>query len=88
MKTFDALDRTIFRILDSEGELSVSDVAKRVRRGRDTVAYRLHRMEEDGVLRGVEPILDPGALGLGLFKTYVSFSNSPGSVEKVLKVLL
>lgn len=87
MKTFDSLDRTIFRILDTEGALSVSDVAKRVRRGRDTVAYRLRRMEEDGVLRGVEPILDPGALGLGLFKTYVSFSNSPASVEKVLKAL-
>lgn len=87
MKSFDALDRTIFRILDTEGALSVTGVAKRVRRGRDTVAYRLRRMEEDGILRGVEPILDPGALGLGLFKTYVSFAHSPVSVERTLKAL-
>jgi DNA-binding Lrp family transcriptional regulator len=44
-------------------------------------------MEENGILRGVEPILDPGALGLGLFKTYVSFARSPTSVERVLKTL-
>ena len=87
MKTFDALDRLIFRILDTEGVISVSDLARRVRRGRDTVAYRLRRMEESGILHGVEPILDPGALGLGLFKTYVSFARSPTSVERVLKTL-
>jgi Lrp/AsnC family leucine-responsive transcriptional regulator len=87
MKSFDALDRKLFRILDTEGAISISDLARRVRRGRDTVAYRLRRMEEDGTLRGVEPILDPGALGLGLFKTYLSFADSPTSADRALKVL-
>lgn len=87
MKTFDALDRHLFRILDTEGDISISDLSRRVRRGRDTVGYRLRRMEENGILRGVEPILDPGALGLGLFKTYLSFAQSPTSVERVLKTL-
>jgi len=87
MNSFDALDRLLFRILDTEGTISISDLARKARRGRDTVAYRLRRMEEEGVLRGVEPILDPGALGLGLFKTYVSFAHSPTSVERALKTL-
>ena len=87
MKLFDALDRGLLRILDTDGAISIFDLARKVRRGRDTVAYRLHRMQDDGILRGVEPILDPGALGLGLFKTYVSFTNSLSSVERVLKAL-
>jgi DNA-binding Lrp family transcriptional regulator len=87
MKTFDSLDRHIFRLLDTRGDLSISDLARRIRRGRDTVAYRLHRMEENGILRGVEPILDPAALGLGLFKTYVGFTRSSKIVDRVLKAL-
>ena len=87
MKSFDALDRLLFRILDTEGDISTSDLSRRVRRGRDTVDYRLRRMEGNGILRGVEPIVDPGALGLGLFKTYVSFARSLTSVERVLKTL-
>jgi Lrp/AsnC family leucine-responsive transcriptional regulator len=87
MKSLDPLDKQILRILDSEGELSVSDVARKIRRGRDTVAYRMTRMEEQGILRGVEPIVDPSALGLSLFKIYLSFARRSAAIDKALEKL-
>jgi DNA-binding Lrp family transcriptional regulator len=87
MKTFDRLDRQILKILDTDGVISISELARKMQRGRDTVAYRLRRLEETGTLGGVEPIIDPGALGLGLYKTYLSFARSPKSVERILKAL-
>jgi len=82
-QTFDSLDRKILAELDVHGRISVSDLARAVRHGRDIVAYRVQRLEADGILRGAEPVLDPGALGLGLYKTYVSFAQADRALKRV-----
>jgi DNA-binding Lrp family transcriptional regulator len=87
MPTFDACDRQIIKILDSDGIISVSDLARKVKRGRDLVAYRLQRMEDQGILKGVEPIIDPAALGGELFKTYISFVRGSQSLDQALGIL-
>jgi Lrp/AsnC family leucine-responsive transcriptional regulator len=87
MNTLDACDRQIVKILDSDGTISISDLARKVRRGRDMVAYRLRRMEEQGILKGVEPIIDPAALGGELFKTYLSFVRGSQGMERALEIL-
>ena len=83
MSSFDALDRKILQVLDSAGRLGVSDLARAVRHGRDTVAYRLRRLAEDGTMLGVEPVIDPAVLGLGLYKTYVSFAQADKALDRV-----
>jgi Lrp/AsnC family leucine-responsive transcriptional regulator len=87
MNTLDACDRQIVKILDSDGTISISDLARKVRRGRDMVAYRLRRLEEQGILKGVEPIIDPATLGGELFKTYLSFVRSSHGMERALGIL-
>ena len=85
MRTFDKLDRAILAILDTEGRATASEIARKVRRGRDTVAYRIQRLVSEEILQGSEPIINPASLGLGLYKSYVSFAQANQSLDRVHK---
>lgn len=69
--SLDAYDRRILFELDCDSRRSLSDVARRVRLGRDLVAHRLHRLHEQGVLRGCRAFINPYKLGYTIYKTYL-----------------
>ncbi len=83
MQTFDALDRKILAALDVDGRAAISDIARFVRHGRDIVSYRVQRLQREGILLGAEPIIDPGVLGFGLYKTYLSFAQADKALQRV-----
>jgi DNA-binding Lrp family transcriptional regulator len=61
----DAIDRMILATLETEGRLTVADLAKRVGLTAAPCLRRVRELERSGVIRGYRADVDPAALGLG-----------------------
>lgn len=66
MKTLDKIDRKILQLLQSNGRISMTELAEQVGMSVSPVTERVRRLERDGVIRGYGARLNPQALGLGL----------------------
>lgn len=63
----DEKDRAILRLIVRDPRMQVADIAREVGVQRDTVVYRVKRMEKRGLITKYHTILDPLSLGLGVF---------------------
>jgi len=61
----DRIDRSILRELQSEGRLSIVELARRVRLTKTPCAQRVKRLEEAGIIRGYRADLNPEHLKAG-----------------------
>ncbi|TDD99920.1 Lrp/AsnC family transcriptional regulator [Jiangella asiatica] len=61
----DAIDRQILAELESEGRLTVTELAQRVRLSPAPCHRRLRELERTGVIKGYRAQVDPAAVGLG-----------------------
>ena len=59
----DRIDRRIIGILQTDGRISWRELADRVHLAPSSVADRVRRLEQTGVIRGYAASLDPRALG-------------------------
>lgn len=64
MPDLDAIDRRILSILESEGRISILDLAERVGLSPTPCGRRVRRLEDEGVIRGYGARIEPRALGL------------------------
>ena len=62
----DELDLAILRELQRDGRASITDIARAIGKPRTTVANRLERLMEEGVIKGFKPILDFKKLGYNI----------------------
>ena len=62
----DQFDRQIITALLEDGRMPVTAIAERTSLSATPVSRRLKRLEDDGVILGYAPILDPKVLGLKL----------------------
>jgi Lrp/AsnC family leucine-responsive transcriptional regulator len=62
----DAVDVRLLRMLAANSRSSLAELARAVRMSAPSVAERLRRLEEAGVIRHYTIEVDPAALGLGL----------------------
>ena len=62
----DRYDRLILRELQQDARLSFSEIGRRVSLSQPTVAERVRRMEEVGIIRGYHVDVDPKKIGLAL----------------------
>ncbi|MFM7273300.1 MAG: Lrp/AsnC ligand binding domain-containing protein [Gammaproteobacteria bacterium] len=60
------IDRNILRVLQQDGRISYTELARRVGLSTTPCIERVKRLEREGVLRGFTAVLDPEALGAGL----------------------
>jgi DNA-binding Lrp family transcriptional regulator len=61
----DAIDRKIIAELQTEGRLTVTALAERVRLSVAPCHRRLRELERVGAIRGYRAVVDPAAIGLG-----------------------
>jgi DNA-binding Lrp family transcriptional regulator len=61
----DSIDRKILAELQSEGRLTVTELAQRVQLSVAPCHRRLRELERTGVIRGYRAVVDPDAIGLG-----------------------
>ena len=66
VRTLDKLDRKILRILQSDGRISMKDLAEQVGLSVTPAIERVKRMERDGVITGYHARLNPAAVGATL----------------------
>ena len=63
MKKLDRLDKKILQILQTNGEVSLDEIAGQVGSSRTPVWNRIRKMKENGVIRKIAADLDPEKLG-------------------------
>jgi DNA-binding Lrp family transcriptional regulator len=61
----DSIDRKMLAELQSEGRLTVTELAQRVQLSVAPCHRRLRELERTGVIRGYRAVVDPDAIGLG-----------------------
>lgn len=81
MAKIDAYDRRLLFELGNNARQSLSELARRVKLGRDLVSYRVRRLEDEGVILKYSAVVNPYRLGFTLYKLYVRLRNSPARVK-------
>ena len=71
----DSLDKKILCYIEHNGRASLSEIARRLKRGRDTIEYRYQKLVQTEVIQGFRAVLNPAAFGLTLYKSYIRLSN-------------
>jgi Lrp/AsnC family leucine-responsive transcriptional regulator len=66
MTAFDAADRVILDLLRRDGRATVADLASATGLSASACSRRLHRLEDQRVIRGYRAIIDPNADGRAL----------------------
>jgi Lrp/AsnC family transcriptional regulator, leucine-responsive regulatory protein len=62
----DDIDRSILATLDKNGRISNDELAARVGLSPSPCLRRVRRLEQTGVIRGYQALIDPAAVGRGL----------------------
>jgi Lrp/AsnC family leucine-responsive transcriptional regulator len=83
----DTVDVALVRLLARDARATMADLARAVGLSPPSVAERVRRLEEAGVIRGYAAVVDPAALGLSL-AAYIRIRPLPGLLGKVAEVLL
>jgi Lrp/AsnC family leucine-responsive transcriptional regulator len=82
----DAVDARLLRRLEGDGRTSIADLARALGMAAPSVAERLKRLEEAGVIRRFTVEIDPAALGYGL-AAYIRIRPTTGQTGAVAKLL-
>ncbi len=82
----DPLDAKLLEALIKNARLSLAALARRVGLSPPSVAERIKRLEEAGVIRGYTLSVDPQALGLAL-TAWIRIRPLPGQLGHVLALL-
>ncbi len=83
----DLSDRRILYALDHNSRQSYSSIAKKLRQGRDLIAYRIERLVARGILKHATVTINPYKLGLTLYKTYLKIEKGTQSYQELLAFL-
>jgi Lrp/AsnC family transcriptional regulator for asnA, asnC and gidA len=84
MPDLDLLDRKILYELDLNARASASQLAKKLRRSKETVNFRLKHLLEEGYLKGFYTVFNTSKLGWFYYKIYFKFKDITPQKEKEL----
>jgi Lrp/AsnC family leucine-responsive transcriptional regulator len=82
----DEIDGLILQSLVDDARISTAEVARKVGLSPPSVAERIRRLEEAGVITGYTATIDPRALGLEL-TAWLRIRPMPGQFHKVATIL-
>jgi DNA-binding Lrp family transcriptional regulator len=84
MPDLDLLDRKILYELDLDARASASHLAKKLRKSKETVNFRLNRLLEEGYLKGFYTVFNTSKLGWFYYKMYLKLKDITPVKEKEL----
>jgi Lrp/AsnC family transcriptional regulator, leucine-responsive regulatory protein len=85
-KPLDDTDRRILYALEQNARISLADLAKLVSMSPQSVADRMRRLEDVGIIAGYTVKLDPTPLGLRI-GAYIRVSPAMGELPRVAQLL-
>lgn len=83
----DAIDAKLLRLLDKNSRASTASLARSLGMSAPSVAERMKRLEEAGVLRKYTVEIDPRVLGYA-FSASVRIRPAPGQLHKVMDLVV
>lgn len=84
----DKKDRDLLYMLDVNGRLTYSQLAKRTKMSKQLVKYRIERLEKEGFIKGYFTMIDTSRLGFTTFRVYFKFRNlTPEKKSKIINYL-
>lgn len=84
----DLKDKKILYELDIDSRQSYKQIAKRVGLNKDTVIYRINKLQESGIIKQFHTVIDVGKLGFISFRLYLKFQNtSPEKENEIINYL-
>jgi Lrp/AsnC family leucine-responsive transcriptional regulator len=84
--SIDAVDARLLTMLAANARMTVADLARQVSMSSPSVADRLRRLEDAGVVRGYTIDIDPVALGYTM-QAIVRIRPLPGQLRRVEQLL-
>lgn len=69
----DNKDKKILKVMDKDARLSIAEISRKTGIPRDSVLYRLKKMQNSEVIRFFHTALSPAALGYPIY-TFVNFT--------------
>jgi DNA-binding Lrp family transcriptional regulator len=81
MTKLDLKDRKILYELDLNCRQSNTQIGKKVGLKKDVVAYRIKRMQEEGIIKNFWTLIDAFKLGYNVFRIYLQFQDIPLNVK-------
>ncbi|VVB57960.1 HTH-type transcriptional regulator LrpA [Candidatus Anstonella stagnisolia] len=85
--SLDEIDRKILAELDRNCRIPNSVLAKKVRRSREAVKYRIEQLQKKGVIEKFITSTNPNKFGYYMFKVYLKLENIPSEREKFFEEL-
>jgi Lrp/AsnC family transcriptional regulator, leucine-responsive regulatory protein len=83
----DKADRIILAELDKNCRAPASSIAKRARKSRQSVEYRIKRLVESGVITSFNAAINPHRMGFKIYKIYLRLRNVPSERERLFSFL-
>lgn len=71
----DSYDKRILFELDKNARISISQLAKKIRKSKQFVDYRISKLEEEKVIGGYTTVIDYSRLGYTSVRVYFKFHN-------------
>ncbi len=71
----DLYDRKILFELERDASISASTIAKKIKRSKEFVNFRIHRLENEEIILGYSAIVDMSKLGYFTFRIYIKWQN-------------
>ncbi len=82
----DSVDAVLLTQLARDARITMAELARKVKLSAPSVAERIRRLEEAGVIEGHGIRVNPEALGLPL-SAYIRVRPIPGQLQKVVEIL-
>ncbi len=85
--TLDLTDRKILAELDKDCRISNTMLAKKVKKSREAVKYRIQQLQKKGIIEKFITSINPNKLGYYMFKVYLKLENIPEERERFFEEL-
>jgi Lrp/AsnC family transcriptional regulator, leucine-responsive regulatory protein len=77
----DTIDRKMLYELHKNARITETALAKKVGRSKESVRYRMRKLQEKGIIIGYRAWFDPSKLGFTSAKIYLTLANNPERVD-------
>lgn len=86
-RPLDATDRAIIAALNSNGRMTVRELAEQIGMSSPSVTERIHKLEDTGAIRGYTIIIDAAVFGLAIC-AHIRLRAMAGEAKRVAQMLI
>src|SRR3989344_9296489 len=84
----DKVDRDILFELEKDSSIFTNLLAKKLKKSKDVISYRINRLKKENILRSCTAIIDMAKIGYITFRVYIKWQNMNDSMKREFYTLL